>query len=173
MTQHKETEEKSLQRKGVEAALRAATINGKTMTVNELSEMLGIARDRVRHITKYLVEGRYIKTVGYANGRRGAQYVWEQTVVKRGGPGTVIANDQQQAWASGKQRLIDIQNNPMVAHGKAHPSAPPTCMERPDYDPVELRVNPGITADRLAYLDIPSRIGNVRYYRDGRTEMVV
>ena len=40
------------------------------------------------------------------------------------------------------------------------------------YDGAELQRMPGLTADRYEAFELPSRIGNWLYYRDGRKERV-
>lgn len=146
---------KSTQREKIEELLKEAAERGESMSNAELVVATGFTPDCVKGVTGTLMKYERIESVVKAMGRSGARYMWVRTKPRE------------------VPRLIDVVEAPPITYGKAHPSAMPSCMESGTYDGAGLGPGHHVEPARLAFLDIPSRIGNTRYFRDGRTEAVV
>ena len=178
---------KTPQRLAVEGALRNAAMAGRGLTIVEAAEATCLPVAQVRKIMQSLQQAEYVEnTTG--RGCVGSRYTWARLLTPAQ-PAPAMATPgvddgptpAQRRWSSGGGPTLYAPVNgpgftpaPPVGSMPTRATARITAASmRETYTATELRVNPGITPDRLAYLDAPSRVGNWRYYRDGRREAVV
>lgn len=120
--------------------------NGNT-SADTIAKNIGVARSTVVERLRHLRESGHINAYNnsFKATDKGIETILHAPVIKKG--------DQVHVYAR--------------AHvGKT------LVVNRPPYLGIELKVNPGITDDRLEAFKLPSRRGNKLFYPDGRVEDV-
>ena len=120
--------------------------NGNT-SADTIAKSIGVARSTVVERLRNLRESGHVNS--YNNSfkvtDKGIETILHAPVIKKG--------DQ------------------IHAYSRAH-ITPTKVQPYETYLGLELKVNPGITADRLEAFGLPSRVGNRLHYPDGRVESV-